>query len=151
MNRLFVRTTAVQLVSLILAISPMLAQAKGTIRVQQPNGSVQTFDNASFHVSKGTMRLETQDKAGTLIITDAACSLGNNKILMCLPYSMELKQGGQTRTLDFHRGTVYYNKSNTKQTLSRSSTELPPNGVLGILRSSRGTYVTFSGTLDSRQ
>ena len=150
MNRLFVRTAAVQLVALILAISPMLAQAKGTIRVQQSDGSVQTFDDVTFRVKNRTMSIETHDKAGTLIITDAACSLGGNKILMCLPYSMELKQGGQTRPLDFERGTVYYNKSDAKQTLSLSSTQLPPNGVLGALRSTRGTYVTFSGTLDSR-
>jgi hypothetical protein len=150
MNRLFVRAAAVQLLSLIFAISPMLAQAKGTIRVQQADGSVQTFDNVTFRVSNKQMLIETHDKAGTLIITDAACSLGDNKILMCLPYAMKLQQGGQTRELDFQRGTVYYNKSDTKQTLSRSSTQLPPNGVLGALRSTHGTYVTFSGTLDSR-
>lgn len=149
MNRLFVRTAALQL-ALIYAIFPMLAQAKGTVRVQQPNGSVQTYDNASFRVVGRTMQIMTNDKAGTLIINDAACSMGDNKILTCLPYAMELKQGGQTRQLDFHRGTVYYNRSDTKQNLSRSSTQLPPNGVLGALKSKRGTYVTFSGTLDSK-
>ncbi len=64
---------------------------------------------------------------------------------------MSLQQGGQTRALDFQRGTIYYNKSDAKQTLTYSSQQLSPNGILGALRSSKGTYVTFSGTLDSRK
>ncbi|MBV8639316.1 MAG: hypothetical protein JO322_14650 [Candidatus Eremiobacteraeota bacterium] len=152
MNRLFLRTAVIaQLAALTVSVSPMLAQAKGVVRVQQANGSTQTYEGVTFRVSGRKMFIQTNDKAGTLIINDAACSLRDNKILTCLPYAMSLQQGGQTRALDFQHGTIYYNKSDTKQTLSLSSTQLPPNGVLGSLRSSRGTYVNFSGTLDSRQ
>ncbi len=148
MKRFSLRAAIIALVA-ASSLVPVCADAKGSVRVQQPDGAVQTYDNATFHVVNKTIEIRTADGAGTLIITDAACTLGDNKILTCLPYAMELKQNGQTRELDFHRGTVYYNKSDSKQTLSRSSTQLPPNGVLGALKSKRGTYVTFSGTLDS--
>lgn len=152
MNRLVLSTAALaQLAALAISISPMPAQAKGTVRVQQANGSVQTYDGVTFRVKGRTMLIQTNDKAGTLIINDAACSLRENKILTCLPYAMSLQQGGETRALDFQHGTIYYNKSSEKQTLSYSSTQLPPNGILGMLRSGKGTYVSFSGTLDSRQ
>jgi hypothetical protein len=136
------------LLAIAFSLVPSFASAKGTVRVQQANGSVQTYPNATFRVINKTLQIETQDKVGTLIITDAACSLGQNQILMCLPYSMELKQGGKTRPLDFDRGTIYFNKSSSKAQLSLSSTQLPPNGILGSLKSQRGTYVTFSGYLD---
>ena len=152
MNRLFFRAAVVvQLAALAIALSPMSAQAKGTVRVQQANGSVQSYDGVTFRVKGRTMLIQTNDKAGTLVINDAACSLRDNQILTCLPYAVTLKQGGQTRALDFQHGTIYYNKSSSKQTLSYSSTQLPPNGILGSLRSSKGTFVSFSGTLDSRQ
>ena len=51
--------------------------------------------------------------------------------------------------MDFERGTVYFNKTNATQQLKYSSTQLPPNGVLGSMKSPKGTYVTWSGTLDS--
>jgi hypothetical protein len=138
---------------LIVAVAavPICGSAKGSVRVQQANGSVQNYSGVTFRVVDKKMEIQTNDKAGTLIVTDAACSLGDNKILVCLPYEMSLRQNGTTRVLDFHRGTIYYNKSDSKQTLRYSSTQLPPNGILGALKSNRGTYVTFSGTLDSRR
>ena len=136
-------------VALLLLSLSCIAQAKGTVRVQKADGSVQVYPNASFKVVSKTLHITTGDKAGTLIITEAGCSLGANKVLMCLPYSMVLVQDG-THPLDFQRGTVYYNKSDSTQTLSMSSTQLPPNGLTGLLISQRGTYVSFSGTLDAR-
>lgn len=134
--------------ALLLSLS-CIANAGGTIRVQQPDGSVQIYPNAQFKVVHKTLHLTSGDKVGTLIITDAACSVGANEIMMCLPYSMVLVQNG-THPLDFHHGTLYYNRSTRPQTLSMSSTQLPPNGLTGLLVSRRGTYVTFSGTLDGR-
>ena len=125
------------------------ALANGTVRVQQPDGAVQIYPHAHFTVVKRTLHITSGDKVGTLIITDAACTLSASEIMTCLPYSMVLVQNG-THPLDFQRGTIYYNRAKAKQTLPRSSTQLPPNGLLGLLISKRGTYVTFSGTLDGR-
>ena len=68
--------------------------------------------------------------------------------MSCIPERVRLKQNG-TQPLDFERGTVYFNRTDAKQQLKYSSTQLPPNGVLGSLKSPKGTYVTWSGTLDS--
>ena len=134
--------------AIVLSLS-CIAQAKGTVRVQQPDGGVRVYPNARFTVVHKTLHISSGDNVGTLIITDAACTLGANQILKCLPYSMVLVQNG-THPLDFQRGTVYYNRSNRTQTLSMSSTQLPPGGLMGLLISQRGTYVSFSGTLDGR-
>lgn len=134
--------------ALLLSLS-CAALAKGSIRVQQPDGSVQVYPNARFTVVKRTLHLTSGDKVGTLIVTDAACSVAANQIMTCLPYSMVLVQNG-THPLDFRRGTIYYNQSKQTQTLPMSSTQLAPNQVMGILISQRGTYVSFTGTLDGR-
>ncbi|HET9029623.1 MAG TPA: hypothetical protein VFN49_05550 [Candidatus Aquilonibacter sp.] len=134
--------------TIVLSLS-CAAYGKGSVRVQQPDGSVRVFPNARFTVVKRTLHITSGDKVGTLIVTDAACSLGSNDVLTCLPYAMVLVQNG-THPLDFQRGTIYYNRSKQPQTLSLSSMRLPPNGVMGLLISRRGTYVSFSGTLDGR-
>jgi hypothetical protein len=45
-------------------------------------------------------------------------------------------------------GTVWLNPSNTTESLSHSSTELPPRGVLLAVRTKRGAYVTLTGVVD---
>jgi hypothetical protein len=80
-------------------------------------------------------------------VDDAACSFVDN-VMRCIPDRVRLQQQGM-HELDFHRGTVYFNTTDSKQQLKYSSTQLPPNGVLGTLVSQKGTYVTLDGTLDS--
>lgn len=137
----------VALVLLATVTVPSLAQAKGTMRVQQSDGSVQVYDNVNLAVSGRSLQITTADKKGTLIVTDAACTLVDN-VLRCLPQTVRLRQNGE-KQLDFARGTVYFNTTDAQQQLTRSSTQIPPNGVLASLVSPRGTYVTLSGTLDS--
>ena len=126
---------------------PIFAQAKGTMRVQQSDGSVQLYDNVNLAVSGRQLLITTSNKKGTLIVDEAACSFVEH-VMSCIPERVRLKQNG-TQPLDFDRGTVYFNRTDTKQQLKYSSTQLPPNGVLGSLKSPKGTYVTWSGTLDS--
>ncbi len=133
----------------LTALSPIsIAHAKGTVVVQQVNGSKQTYPNSTLRVVGKTLRLTTADKKGTLIITDAACSYVG-KLLQCLPYAAVLQQNG-THTIALQRGTIYFNPTREKQQLKYSSTQIPPNGVLAIVRSAVGTYVSVSGTLDGR-
>ncbi len=126
---------------------PLVAQAKGTMRVQQSDGSVQLYNNVNLAVAGRVLKITTANKKGTLIVDDAACSF-TDKILRCIPDRVRLQQNG-THDLDFDRGTVYFNLTDSKHQLKYSSTQLPPNGVLGTLISPKGTYVTLSGTLDS--
>jgi hypothetical protein len=124
-----------------------LAQAKGTMRVQQSDGSVQLYNNVNLAVAGRALKITTADKKGTLIVDDAACSLVE-AIMSCIPDRVRLQQNG-THDLDFARGTIYFNTTDSRQQLKYSSTQLPPSGILGTLISQRGTYVTLTGTLDS--
>ena len=131
----------------IMLMVPIFAQAKGTMRVQQADGSVQLYENVTLAVKGRQLLITTDNKKGTVIIDDAACTVTDG-VTTCIPERVQLKQHG-TQPLDFERGTVYFNATDTTQQLKYSSTQLPPNGVLGSLKSPKGTYVTWSGTLDS--
>ncbi|HTZ55294.1 MAG TPA: hypothetical protein VMB20_09535 [Candidatus Acidoferrum sp.] len=133
--------------SIIMVAMPIFAQAKGTMRVQQADGSVQLYENVNIAVAGRQLLIETANKKGTLIIDRAACFVEG--VMRCIPDRVQLKQNGKQLSLDFERGTVYFNTTDAKQTLRYSSTQLPPGGVLGSLKSPKGTYVTWSGTLDS--
>jgi hypothetical protein len=140
------RQAVYALVLLTGVLASPLADAKGLVKVQQANGSIQEYPNATFHVVKRTLRITTADKKGTLIITDAACSYVE-KLLRCLPYAVVLKQNG-TFPIAIRTGTIYYNPTRQQQLLKYSSMQVPPNGVLGVMRSQHGTYVTISGEID---
>ena len=130
-------------------LGPSIAHAKGTVRVQQSNGSVQLYENATIEVVAKNLEITTADGKGKLVITDAACSYVQ-KLMRCLPYSYVLKQNG-THRLDFDHGTIYYNPTQTKQQLTYSSTQLEPEGVMIAARSKKGTYLTVTGKLDGRK
>ena len=130
----------------ILFAVPIVAQANGTMRVQQSDGSVQLYD-VTMAVSGRQLLITTANKKGTLIVDEAACTV-DARVMTCIPERVRLRQNG-TVPLDFERGTVYFNKTNETQQLKYSSTQIPPNGVLGSMKSPKGTYVTWSGTLDS--
>jgi hypothetical protein len=142
-------------VSLLCACAFVLAagsavHAKGTVTVQQSDGSTQTYKNVTIRIANKTLRVTTADGVGTLVIDKAACSYVGN-LQMCLPYSMTLDQGGGTHPLDFQRGTVYVNLTDSNQPLAQSSLQLPPNGILLSLTTKVGTIVNMSGTVDQVQ
>jgi hypothetical protein len=123
------------------------AAAKGTVRVQQANGSVSVYSGVSIRVANKTLRVTSADGKGTLIIDKAAC-FSDGQLERCLPYSIQLSQNGKTHPLDFKTGTVYVNLTATKQQLPMSSTQIPPKGILMALQTKIGTYVSLSGTID---
>jgi hypothetical protein len=140
------------LCSFIIAFAILLAAssasyAKGTIRVQQSNGSVQVYHDVTIRIAQKALRVTTADGKGTLIIDKAACSFVG-ELQVCLPYSIKLDQHGSVNPLDFERGTVYVNLTDAKQQLPLSSTQLPPQGILLSLRTRIGTIVNLSGVID---
>ena len=121
-------------------------EAKGLVKVQQADGSIQNYPDSTLYVVGRTLKITTADKKGTLIVTDAACSLVD-KLLRCLPYAVVLKQNG-TFPIAITGGSIYFNPTREKQSLKYSSMQIAPNGVLAVMRSQHGTYVTISGQLD---
>jgi hypothetical protein len=139
---------AILLVALTLCLASA-ADAKGTVRVQQSDGSTQVYPNVTLRIVNQTLRITTQDGKGTLVVTKAACSFEGD-LMRCLPYELQLIQGGSENKLDFQQGTLYWNKTDTKQQLSASSTQVPPNGVLGLLLTKKGTIIAISGVIDEQ-
>jgi hypothetical protein len=126
------------------------AYAKGTVTVQQSDGSTQHYAGVTIRVVNKTLRITTADGLGTLTIDRAACSYVGD-LMMCLPYDMTLTQGGGSHPLDFQRGTVYLNLTDAKQQLPLSSMQLPPQGILLSLTTKIGTIVNLNGTIDQVQ
>ena len=91
--------------------------------------------------------MTSADGAGTLVIGKAACAK-INELVRCLPYDATLHQYGTTTHIPLSGGTVWLNPTQTKQTLSNSSAQLPPRGVLMSVHTHAGTYVSLSGTVD---
>lgn len=140
-------TIALAIAATLLTTS--VALAKGTVTVQQANGSVQTYPNSTLIVAGKTLRITTADKKGTLVITDAACmSIG--KLLRCYPYAVVLHQNG-VFPIAIRQGTIYLNTTGEAQQLSHSSVRVRGNGVVASLLSTHGTYVNVSGELDGRK
>jgi hypothetical protein len=135
------------LAAFALSAMPTVANAKVTIRVQQSDGSVQTYDSVTAKLVHQALYLTTADGKGTLIITKAACSyLG--EIQRCLPYAATLVQNGVVSPLDFQSGTAYYNPTEQTQDLPLSSVRIPHRGLVMAFQTKRGTYVSVTGTLD---
>lgn len=125
------------------------AYAKGTVRVEQSDGSKQVYSDVSLIVTNHTLRITTADSKGTLIVKRAACSFQGD-LMVCLPDELVLEQGGDQHPLDFQRGTIYYNNTGTKQQLSLSSQQLPPQGLLMLLLTKKGTIIAISGVVDGK-
>ena len=144
LSRVFVAAMAA---SVFVLVGSLVADATGTVRVQQDDGSVQVYKDAMIVVSNKTLRITTADKKGTLIIDKAACSYVG-EVMRCLPNSMSLDQGGGLHPLDFQRGTVYLNATDDRQPLPLTSKQLPPRGIMLSLTTRIGTIVDVTGTID---
>ncbi|MGB6986825.1 MAG: hypothetical protein WBD74_12695, partial [Candidatus Aquilonibacter sp.] len=82
----------------ILVALPLFAQAKGTMRVQQSDGSVQLYDNVNLAVTGRQLLITTSNNKGTLIIDEAACTVAAG-VTTCIPERVRLRQNG-TQPLD---------------------------------------------------
>jgi hypothetical protein len=123
------------------------AGATGTVRVQQTDGTVRTYDDVSIRVKHNTLRIGSKDQKGVLVIDRAACSYVG-ELLRCLPTSFQLVQTGQTKTIQLTNGLVYLNLTNTPQQMSLSSTHMQPRHLMLTLHTLRGTYITVRGQID---
>jgi hypothetical protein len=138
-------TTLATLLAFGLIAAP--ASARGTTRVQQADGSVQTYTNVEMQMSGATLRLRSSDRKATLEVASSACSL-MGEVQRCLPYATTLTQHGATHTIGLERGTVYMNLSGETQPMRHTSQTLGPHEVLLLLHTTRGTIVSVKGTLD---
>ena len=141
-----------KLVALVaaLALCASLAApslAAGTVRVQQSNGTKQVYQNVKIKLVHKTLRIESADGKGALVITQASCAY-EGEMERCTPTRISLEQGGVTKPLDLASGTIYVNPTDHELTMSLSSTQLPPHGILLTMRTKIDTYISMSGQID---
>jgi hypothetical protein len=130
-----------------IGLSNSIAIAKGTVRINQDDGTAQRYAGSIIRLVGNTIRVFSPDTRDVLTISHAACSYVG-EIQRCLPYKVTLRRNGSDRAIGFDRGSVYINPSAVAQPLPRSSTQLPPNGVLVFVRTARGTSIAVHGTID---
>jgi hypothetical protein len=130
-----------------LGMSAAPAAASGTARIQQKDGAVKTYANVYIRIANKSMSISSADRKGTFILQKAACSMVG-KLMRCYPYDATLKQNGASRKIVLTNGTVWLNPGSQKEHLPKSSTQLPPRGVLLSLKTKAGTYVSVTGTID---
>ena len=141
----FLLSAAFTLAVAFVAAAPALAS--GNVSIQQPDGSVDSYNDVAIKLIHGVLYITTVDGKGTLVISKAACAYQGN-IMVCLPTAVTLVQAGETKPLDLTTGTMYINGTDDKQQLSLSSMQLPPHSLLFTFSTKRGTYVNLSGTID---
>ena len=137
--------TIAALLLFFAALGP--AFAAGTLRIQESDGDVRTYDNVSVKVVHHTLRITSADGKGTLIVNQAACSFVD-RIQRCYPLKVSLEQGGATKPIDLKRGTIYVNTTSDAQQMPLSSQQLPAHGILLSFVTDIGTYVTLTGKVD---
>jgi hypothetical protein len=130
-----------------LAWGAPAARATGTVRIQQSDGSVNTYDDVGIKIIHEALYVTSADGKGTLVINRAACGY-QQQILVCLPTTVTLVQAGSVKKLDLKTGTLYLNLTGSDQPLVLSTTKIPPHGLLFTFSTDVGTYVTLSGTVD---
>jgi hypothetical protein len=126
------------------------ADATGTMRVQQSDGSVQVYHDVQIRVAQRTLRIGSEDRKGVLVIDRAACTYAGF-VLRCLPSTMKFEQSGQTHEIQLVTGTIYVNLTGDMQQLHHSSTQLSPHDVLLMMQTKRGTYISLQGHIDEMQ
>jgi hypothetical protein len=141
------RLYSVGALAIFIALGSSAAIAKGTVRVEQHDGTVQMYDDIGIRIVGDTIRVFSRDNRDTLIISHAACTYVG-EIQRCLPYRLTLRRNGTDHAIGFDHGTVYFNLRAAALPLPRSSTQLPPNGVLVFVRTARGTSIAVDGTID---
>ena len=140
------RVAAGLLVAMVAALVGRV-DALGTARIQHPDGSVSTYTNVRIVIWNESMAITSSDGQGTVVIGKASCTKAG-ELVECIPWDATLFQNGQKIHIPLQSGTVWLNPSGATRTLSHSSTQLPPRGVLLAAETRRGTYFTLTGIVD---
>ena len=123
------------------------AQAEGTTRVQQSDGTVQTYHHVRVRLQGHTLWLRSPDRKDRLQIVSAACSYVH-EIQRCLPYQVFLHKANGTHQITIVRGVYYVNLTSQSHALLHSTERVPAKSVLVFLHTAHGTFVQAEGRLD---
>jgi len=126
---------------------PARGAAEALVRVQQSDGTTQVYRNVHATLHGTTLWLRSPDRKDRLQIVSAACSFPH-KLQRCLPYQVTLHKPDRTHQLTITHGVFYVNLTSEPHHLLHSSEIVAPHGVVVFLHTTRGTYVSATGSLD---
>ncbi len=129
----------------LLVSAPALAT--GTVKIQQNDNTVQTYENVSLRIANNALTLTSPDKVSTVVITGANCDHGTG-LVRCTGGQLSLKQAGATHVVPFKSATFYFNLTDQDQALPLSTLKVAPHSVIFVAHTAKGTYITGNGTLD---
>ena len=126
------------------------ADAKGTVVIRQRDGDTKTYNNVVVMVRDQAMAVISADGRGRIVLGKAGC-LKIGELVRCTAYEATLDQYGRSKRIPLVTGTVWLNPTKESQPLTHTSQRLPPRGVLGSFETTKGTYVSLTGTVDEVQ
>lgn len=132
--------------ALVLAVSAP-ALATGTVRIQQRDGSVQTYTGVTLKAANRSLTLISADKVSTVVISGANCA-HEAAIVRCMGGGFSLLQDAKRHTVAFKTATFYFNLTDQDQPLPLSTTKIAAHSVLFAVQTAKGTYITGNGKLD---
>ncbi|MGA8797982.1 MAG: hypothetical protein WB526_13080 [Candidatus Cybelea sp.] len=133
-------------VAFILALSAP-ALATGNVRIQQRDGSVQTYTGVTLKVANKTLTLISADKVSTVVISGVNCA-HDSAIVRCAGGRFSFLRDGERHTVAFKTATFYFNLTDQDQVLPLSTTKIAPHSVIFAVQTAKGTYITGNGKLD---
>lgn len=140
------RSIGLIVIAFVLAVGAS-ASATGNVRIQQSDGSVQTYTGVTLKVANKKLTLTSADKVSTVVISGATCA-HSGPIVRCTGGGCSLFQDGKTRTLAFKEATFYFNPTDQNQPVPTSATKLAPHSVMFAVLTAKGTHITGNGKLD---
>lgn len=126
---------------------PAPASAIGTMNIHRIGVGPHAYNDIEIKVFSGSLFLTSDDGAGTLVVTRAACSY-QGKIMVCFPKSAALVQHGESNALDLKSGTIYFNDTDDAQTMMFSSQKVPADSVMLAITLRDGTFIDARGRID---
>lgn len=141
------RGRALALAGVLTLACAIPAQAKGVARIAESDGTVRDYPVSLEVIDHRAVRIVSADGRDTLSVSKAACSY-QGELERCLPFRIVLDRAGKRHPIDFRHGTEYLNRTDSEQQLPLSSRHVPPHGIVLLLLTAHGTYITVSGTID---
>lgn len=123
------------------------ALATGNVRMQQSDGSVQTYTGVGMKIANKTLTLTSADKVSTVVISGADCA-HDGDIVRCTGGGFSLIQDAKRHAVPFKSATFYINPTGQNRPLPHSTTMLPSHSVDFVIQTAKGTHITGNGKLD---
>jgi hypothetical protein len=132
----------------LMCLVSVPAFAQGEITVEQADGSVDTYSNVEIHNTPDILYFKAKDKDTFVLITKKECT-NEGKILVCNQARMGVDTDGVIEELGIKQIIVFINPTAERQGIKGSKVTLGPGTVLLEASTTKGTYVTGLGKIDS--